>query len=549
MNSPTATKDDSPGSLPVSLPVVCIVMFGVFFLIGFGLYARGLDAPFYYDSVRMYQPEIFAREGLAGAARILPQRPIPMITFYGNFLMGGLSAEYLRITNVLLLSGVAVLVMMMISLLLEQAWRGVSNILRLRWTLAAMCGLLFMIHPLNVYVTLYIWQRMALLSCLFYYGALVAYLAVRMGKVKHTAIGYGICGVLAVGALLSKENSVTLPAAWLLLEIGLFKPSWKELFVRALVYGILWIAAVKLMSQLYPFASAEFSSGIEKSLGARYQKAGVSLLDVAYTQCRVLFSYLESILLPVPSRVQLIVPQVISRSLTDPPATLFAVGGVFAMGIAGLAFLKRRPLMGIGLLFFLGTLIPESFAAPMYASFSHRAVLPMLGVLIVAGDLAMRFLLGESTRGHRQLAIVALICSGTAYVGFLGMVTYMKTDLWRRPLAFWEETARWIPWDDPNLERLAGRDVLNNLGASYLRAGDVAPSVKYFRRAVELDPVAWPVWYNLGLAHARLGEPAKAVEAFRNVLVHNPDHTASKKYLDSLAAGDNSTIAPQETQP
>ena len=105
-------------------------------------------------------------------------------------------------------------------------------------------GLLFLVHPLQSYVTLYIWQRMALMACFFYYASLAAFLAVRIGKIRNQAAGYGLCLGLFVCALLSKENTVTLPVSFIMAEIAFFREGGLALVKRAAAYlAILVIVA------------------------------------------------------------------------------------------------------------------------------------------------------------------------------------------------------------------------------------------------------------------------------------------------------------------
>ena len=61
---------------------------------------------------------VFANQGMLGVMNLFPQRPIPMITFYFNYLTGGMSPEYFRIVNVALLVIASILVMLLIQLIL-----------------------------------------------------------------------------------------------------------------------------------------------------------------------------------------------------------------------------------------------------------------------------------------------------------------------------------------------------------------------------------------------------------------------------------------------
>src|SRR4030042_5118721 len=92
---------------------VWTVLLCLCFAIAFFLYLPAFDAPMYYDSSIHIAADqsVFANQGMLGVINLFPQRPIPMITFYFNYLAGGMSPEYFRIVNVALLVTASILVM------------------------------------------------------------------------------------------------------------------------------------------------------------------------------------------------------------------------------------------------------------------------------------------------------------------------------------------------------------------------------------------------------------------------------------------------------
>jgi hypothetical protein len=72
-----------------------IAVLGVFFAIAFAVHHSAFTAPMQYDSAGFIQDnEYLFRSGIAQVINIFPQRPIPMITFYLNYLAAGINSYY-----------------------------------------------------------------------------------------------------------------------------------------------------------------------------------------------------------------------------------------------------------------------------------------------------------------------------------------------------------------------------------------------------------------------------------------------------------------------
>ena len=89
---------------------------------------------------------------------------------------------------------------------------------------AGAAAFLFACHPLQTQAVTYVIQRSAAMAGTFYVWSLVAYLAARAraDAGRSSRVAYGACVLLAVAAVLSKENAVTLPMAVVLTEWAFF---------------------------------------------------------------------------------------------------------------------------------------------------------------------------------------------------------------------------------------------------------------------------------------------------------------------------------------
>jgi len=507
------------------------------FGIAFSIYLPALDAPMYYDSAVNISSNqwFFANQGILGVMNLFPQRPIPMVTFYLNYLVGGMAPEYFRIVNVMLLVVASALVMLLIKLILEIVHPPPRSSTEIT-LIAIFLGLLFLVHPLQLFVTAYIWQRTALMASVFLYASLAMYLSARSGKCRRNAIGYGLCLVFFVCGLLSKENTVILPAVFLVAEIGFFKLGAKRLFARAFVYSVITLLSLYGLSFLeHPHGRSELGQGILATVKAYQSDVGLSLKEVVLTQCRMVFYYLYLIIWPQPSHVQLINPQVISKGLLDPPTSLWAVLGVLALLGWSIRLLSTRPIWAFGILFYLLGLAPEGLLVPAYTFCGYRPALPMFGLWLVSADLLLSLSQLAKADAARRFALAGIVICLIVMSALAGSATYRKAESWRHPIVFWEETVSQFDLQQKNLERFSTSQALNNLGDAHIRFGSPVDAIPYLEKAIEIRKDYWMPYHNLGIVHALSGEIEKAASHFRTALQINPWSQKTKRALEKLS--------------
>jgi hypothetical protein len=547
-----------------SFALLCLFSF-----IAIGLQFTGLEAPMYYDSgVLIFKRQGTFAEGLIPKIMgIFPQRPVPILSFYLNYLIGGMSPVYFRLVNQVLLAAAAVLVVLVIEMVLDLPgpWR--RGTVGDRRIVSTALGLLFLVHPFQIFLTLYVWQRMALMACLFAWASLALYLAVRTDRIGNKGFGYFGVVIFFVLACLSKENAAVVPAVFLLAEIAFFQSYWRRVILRAAIYCAFLMVLIGLLSLLEaPHGKPELGSGILTVIVKYYKESGHTFWEVLLTQCRVLFFYLFAIAFPVPASVQLIRPQILSTSTLEPPETLAAVVGAAALATAGVWLLRKRPLVGFGLLFFMVSLLPESFLVPQFAYFGYRAVFPMFGLCFVAADGILALFTAGRNPKERRWARAGCMTLLLVTVVSWAFVTVQKSTLWGTPLKLWRDVVSQFP-HHANAERLAASHALVFLGAaeaqegnrsaaasSFIRAiranpnypeahynlgkvllslGLVEESLVPLRKALQLKPDFWQAHNNLGVAMGRLGRPKEAVVQFEKALKINPHDVPTRNNLQA----------------
>jgi protein O-mannosyl-transferase len=511
-------------------------LFLLFFAAALGLYYAGLRAPMCYDSAAKLEARAhFFDDGIFSALKVFPQRPVSVISFYVNYLLTAMISGYFRVANILHLAAAAVVVMLIIRLILETPVLSGSTEMSSRRWLSFLVGVAFLVHPLNAYVTLYVWQRMALLACLFYYSSLAAYLAVRLDKFHNTLLGTGMAISLFVCAVLSKENGITLPFVLLIVEAALFRQSWKISVRRVFPYFLALLGVAVLFSFLqFPHGNERLNAGILSTLEAYYRESGLALSEVALTQSRMVFYYLSLIVAPLPWRVQLVSPQVISRSLFSPPETFVAVVSTVLLVAVGFYLLKKRPLSGFGILFYLINLIPEAFLVPQYAFFAYRAVLPMLGIFLVLTDVIMVVLDAAKETKLWWLIRTAIVVTFSGCVVFLASVTAIKASVWGNEVRFWRDTVAQFPVDFHETETRAAAQAFTNLGTALYREGAYPEAVQYYSRALELMPTNAAALASLGSLYTRVGKRDQAEQLLRKAIAEDPYLAFAHRNLGDL---------------
>lgn len=516
-----------------------ISLVAAFFVFGFAVYHAAFTAPMLYDSALLIKENehVFER-GLLETLRVFPQRPVSMVTFYINYVAGGMDPSHFRVVNVFLMACTASAVALALVLILETPGATAHGTSMQRRFVCVALGSVFLVHPVAVYVVEYIWQRSALLAALFSFLSLAAYVATRMGRISNSVAGYAACAMLFLLGLASKETAIALPAVLLVAEWVLFKTDLRSMLGRSLVIGLVVVAAVGVMTFLeHPHGKTALKAGVLHTIEQYYLESGLTLSQVVMAQCMVFFEYLKMLLWPFPSHVYFIKPQVVASSITDPPAAAAAVAGVIAItAFAGLYLVRMRPLAGFGVLFFFISQLPEALLVPQFMFFGYRALVPMFGLLLIAAD-GMLTLIDLPKTGNAKLAMkVALGVATVAVLALLGYATSVKASIWMDPVVFWQDSLRAFPRDETRVEKRAAIHIWNSL-ANYLRAaGAIEDAVVMYRKSMKRDPQDSYAHLALAEMFVQAGRTGDAEAVYEELVAIEHDNVAAHVGLGRLMA-------------
>jgi tetratricopeptide (TPR) repeat protein len=257
--------------------------------------------------------------------------------------------------------------------------------------------------------------------------------------------------------------------------------------------------------------------GLWEELLKGYDRREFTLGERVLTQFRVVIFHISQLLLPLPSRLNLIHQFSTSRSLIDPISTLIAIVGIAGLVWSAIRFRKQYRLFSFCVLWFLGNLAIESTVLPLEMVFEHRLYLPMFGFALIASHL-----LWSSSPSRRWWSAGV----GALLIAVLTAATYQRNSIWRDPGTLWSDVVS----KNPKAHR-----AYNNLGAHYRSQGMLSEAEAYFRHAARIKPEYAMAYSNLGDVLRERGMLPEAGASYQHSLRLGPGNAMTHlKYGDLL---------------
>ncbi|MFH1114675.1 MAG: tetratricopeptide repeat protein [Pseudomonadota bacterium] len=519
-----AEPDTESGRITGPVELAC--GFALFVAVAFLLHHKGFSSPLLYDSTFLSDNiRSFARHDISEVVRIVPERSFTLLTFYVNYLITGMSPYCFRLVNALIMAASGLVLVVMFQVVFLVPGLPVSGSQRERTSVAWFLGLLFVVHPLQSLVVLYVWQRTAIMACFFYFSAVTLYVAARSGRFPRKGLSYALVSVLVMAGTLCKENVLTIPAVLLLAEATLFRESFTNLSKRAAVLAVLTLPALLayllVAHTLHEPTSLE-PQGVMKRLYQHYLLSGLTPVQVLMTESRVFFSYMLMITAPFLDNVQLIRAETISRSLWQPPTTIIACAGLIGLFVLGIAAIRSARLMAFGILFALVVMAPELILSPQYLFFGHRAILPMAGVLLLLGQAVLIGISWSRATVPQRIVFPVSAAAGLLLVVSLGAVTWSHAARWNA-FSLWQDSYFKLPPFSRDVQKRPYLHIVSNYGGELLKARRYPEAIDMFEKALSIEPNSHEIYGNLGSAMLGQGRPEQAVKYYRRAMELKPD--------------------------
>ena len=348
------------------------------------------------------------------------------------------------------------------------------------WVVAAV----FAVHPLHVESVAWVIERKDVLSGLFYFAAVLAW----MRFVEQPRRGrYAGALALYVAGLLSKSIVVTLPVALLIWHW------WKQ--GRVTSTDLLRLVPFCAVGLVITVGDLSFSRSVEPL------SLGYSLTERTLIAARALWFYAGKLLWP--SELAVIYPLWDIR-VADPLAWGYLIAAV-ALALALWYFrqrLGRGPLAGA--LFFAVTLLPVlgfvDYGYMEYAfvadRFQYLAGIGFMAVVIGAASYSVCLLPSMWQKGALGAAAVVIVV--------MGLLTWQQASIWRNKETLWRHVVTLNP---------QARNAHLSLSKALYRQERYAEALEAARVAVEQRPD----YYN---THATLGAILNALGRFEEAETH-----------------------------
>jgi len=308
-----------------------------------------------------------------------------------------------------------------------------SNALLLFWVMFRMTGALwrsgfvaalFAVHPLHVESVAWVSERKDVLSTLFWLLSMWGYLryAERPGVWRYAMVM--LC--LSLG-LLSKPMVVTLPFVLLLLDVWPLE-RFGGLRVSPGPPRCPPVPAGRLVLEKVPLLLLSAGSCVATYLAQQSGGALHNTYPFAVRASNAAVSYLSYLGKTLwPSSLSVFYPHPASLGLG---IAWWKVAGsllVLVAVSAGAVLQRRRPYLGVGWLWYLGTLVPVIGLVQVggQAMADRYTYVPLIGVFVMVSWGAEELLRG--IRGGRGI----LWGTGTAVVAALAVASFVQVSYWR----------------------------------------------------------------------------------------------------------------------
>ena len=373
------------------------------------------------------------------------------------------------------------------------------------FSLALICALIWLLHPLQTGSVTYIVQRAESLMGLFYLLSL--YCAIRGFSSAKSRLWYIAAILVCALGMGTKEVVATAPVIVLLYDRVFVSRSFKEIFARR------WGLYAGLAATWIIFVGIALSAPRGSTVGFGF--SGLGWLEYSMTQCKVIVStYLKLSFWPSPLILDYGWPIVERFGDVVPYALVLA-----ALLIGTVLALRYYPAWGFLGVWFFVILGPSSSIVPIFTEVAaeHRMYLPLAAIVVavVLGGYVIltRLAISDKQRASFGQALGYVLAGGVVVI--FAVLTIERNYDYASELLIWDATVS----DCPDNHR-----ALNNRGLVYSAEGNYPLAIRDFDQAIVLNPVYVRAYNNRAIAYGSSGELDLAIRDLNKIIELNPNH-------------------------
>jgi len=426
-------------------------------------YFHTFDVPFYYDDYLSILGNVAIQEfNLHNLWEQYSARFIGYITFALNYRVHGFNIFGYHLLNIAIHIANSILVFFICKLLLSTPLIAKNTPSNLKKWFPLFCALLFALHPLQIQAITYITQRLASLSAFFYLVSIYCFLKARSGNSNKIQLIFAICTISAfLLAFFTKQNALTAPLIWLIIDIVCFPQNINRhigIFTFGIFSCVLAYICIPLISDQTLFQFIDQKTR-ETTLFSRK--------EYFLVQMHVILDYIIKFFAPyeLTLNYEFDTPQSFLQL-----STLSKTFIHFSLLSFGILFVRKLPLVSLGIFFYYASHLIESSVIPIRDfGFDHRTYLPNFGLCIATSWIMAKLLAIHPTR-NLATAIIFLFT-------ILAILTWQRNNTWRDPIAFFTSETKVLP-DSFRAHCF--------LGQSYFESGRTSEALSTYEKAWQM---------------------------------------------------------------
>ena len=475
----------------------------------------------------------------------LPRRFVLYLSLALNYHFNGVHVMGYHLLNlaVHLLAGIFVWWLTLLTLstpvMKEDKIVGRSNII------ALFAALVFISHPLQTEAVTYIVQRAASMAALFYLASLCFYIKSRLLQTDGSRGGswqlyYIGSWMMAIVAMFTKENAITLPLMILLYEVIFLSSN------RKLVVPWRYLAPFLLTLFIIPLTML-FTENNPGRLQCLRNEPGISPIHYLLTEFRVMVTYIRLSFIPLNQNLDYDYP--IFKNFFEWPVLFSFIFLMTVLFWAKCYFCKYR-LVSFSIFWFFLTLLPESSLLPIKdVIFEHRLYLPLVGFSLFLVS-SLYYLWGKNS-------IKLMVSILMVIIAFFSILTFQRNKVWKDEITLWDDAVQksshkarayegrgFAYWEQGNLKQAKGNfdkaieldpglaEAYGNRGAVYLKEGNFKQAMVDLNKAIEIAPQLTEAYGNRGVIYDMQGKFTQALSDFNKAIALDPNNVKAHHNLD-----------------
>ncbi len=335
----------------------------------------------------------------------------------------------------------------------------------------------FAFHPLQIESVAWVAERKNLLYAFFFILSLLFYIQYKNTQsIKQLLLVY-LC---FIGSLLAKPSAVVLPLVFILVDVFLFKESFKQLYKRHILFLLFSLA----LGVVTVFAQEEAKFLMNTHNYPIINKIGIFGYGF--------FHYISKFLIPINLSAFYSYPNSLN--------TVTVIGFISLVAFTALLYFlikKKHYLIVFGMLLFVVNIIlvlqilpfGDAIAADRYM------YLPIIGLTLACIYALNKF-------NVNRLVIIMLLV-------VLSSFSFARSALWKDSVSLFLNVLKTNP---------SSFIAINSLGVEYMERNDFDKSFKYLNQIVKLYPTYYKGYYNRGLLNGKTQNYEKAIYDFTKAI-------------------------------